>query len=63
MITDKVDKIVDSDAYLYGKLRALSCLANSIRLDCKRNGFNFEASIIKAMQDGLRQCWLDKTKE
>jgi len=59
----KVEKIVESDAYLYGQLEALTSLANSVRLDCSRRGWSYRASIIKAMQDGLHQCWVEENKQ
>jgi len=59
----EIDNIVESDSYLHGQLAALNILANSVRLDCSRHGWTYEASIIKTMQDGLRQCWIEKNKK
>jgi hypothetical protein len=58
-----IDKVVESDAYLHGQLESLKNLANDVRLNCSRKGWSYEASIIKSMQDGLKQCWFERNNQ
>lgn len=46
-----------TDAYLLGKMSALSDLANEVRLDCKRRGWHMEEAAIKFMQEAIRASW------
>jgi len=56
----RVDEITESEAYLHGQIKALSMLANQIRLECKRKRWDFEAAAIHAMQEALKQSWYNR---
>ena len=59
-ILKRVDEVVNSESYLHGQIRAFCMLANEIRLECKRNRWDFEAATINAMQEALKQSWYNR---